>query len=161
MPRYVFYFYLFLKYFILFYFIFIFNFYLFMIVTHRERERQREKQAPCTRSRTWDSISGLQDRALGLRQAPNRCAPGVPGLCSLNAISLHCPPRRPLARVAPEPTLSKDMTMPIPRPTVTAAAAQGPPGQRWSTPRELRKVSSSPSWERPRPGPAQQVQAGG
>lgn len=51
--------------------------------------------------------------------------------------------------------------MPIPRPTVTAAAAQGPAGQRWSTPRELRKVSSSPSWERPRPGPAQQVQAGG
>ena len=52
--------------------------YLFMIVTHRERERQRhrqrEKQAPCTRSPTRDSIPGLQDRALGQRQAPNRCA---------------------------------------------------------------------------------------
>ena len=55
-----------------------------MIVTHRERERerererqrhrQREKQAPCTGSPTWDSIPGLQDRALGQRQAPNRCA---------------------------------------------------------------------------------------
>ena len=49
-----------------------------MIVTERERERQkhrqRERQAPCTGSPTWDSIPGLQDRALGQRQAPNRCA---------------------------------------------------------------------------------------
>ena len=49
-----------------------------MIVTERERERQRhrqrEKQAPCTRSPTWDLIPGLQDRALGQRQAPNHCA---------------------------------------------------------------------------------------
>ena len=51
-----------------------------MIVTHRERDRerqrhrQREKQAPCTGSPTWDSIPGLQDRALGQRQAPNRSA---------------------------------------------------------------------------------------
>ena len=48
-----------------------------MIVTERERERQRhrqrEKQAPCTGSPTWDSIPGLQDRALGQRQALNRC----------------------------------------------------------------------------------------
>ena len=56
-----------------------------MIVTHRERERQRhrqrEKQAPCTGSLTWDSILGLQDRALGQRQAPNRCATqGSPNL---------------------------------------------------------------------------------
>ncbi|XP_072637856.1 trinucleotide repeat-containing gene 6C protein isoform X3 [Canis lupus baileyi] len=47
-------------------------------VTQRERERQRhkqrEKQAPCTGSPTWDSFPGLQDRALGQRQAPNRCA---------------------------------------------------------------------------------------
>ncbi|XP_072600652.1 oligophrenin-1 isoform X1 [Vulpes vulpes] len=46
--------------------------------TVREREaqrhRQREKQAPCTGSPTWDSIPSLQDRALGERQAPNRCA---------------------------------------------------------------------------------------
>ena len=40
----------------------------------RQRHRQREKQAPCTGSLTWDSIPGLQDRALGQRQAPNRCA---------------------------------------------------------------------------------------
>ena len=57
---------------------FFFNFYSFMIVTEREREvqrhRQREKQAPCTGSPMWDSIPGLQDRALGQRQAPNRCA---------------------------------------------------------------------------------------
>nr|XP_055166747.1 membrane-anchored junction protein isoform X1 [Nyctereutes procyonoides] len=39
-----------------------------------QRHRQREKQAPCTGSPTWDSIPGLQDRALGQRQAPNRCA---------------------------------------------------------------------------------------
>ena len=49
-----------------------------MIVTHRERERQRhrqrEKQAPCTGSPTWDLIPGLQDHALGQRQALNRCA---------------------------------------------------------------------------------------
>ena len=49
-----------------------------MIVTQRDRERQRnrqrEKQAPCTGSPTWDPIPGLQDRALGQRQAPNRCA---------------------------------------------------------------------------------------
>ena len=49
-----------------------------MIVTERERgrqrHRQREKQAPCTGSLMWDSIPGLQDRALGQRQAPNRCA---------------------------------------------------------------------------------------
>ena len=40
----------------------------------RQRHRQREKQAPCTGSPTWDSIPGLQDRALGQRQAPNHCA---------------------------------------------------------------------------------------
>ena len=49
-----------------------------MIVTQRERERQRhrqrEKQAPCTGSPTWDSIPGLQDRALSQRQALNCCA---------------------------------------------------------------------------------------
>ena len=49
-----------------------------MIVTQREterqRHRQREKQAPCTGNPTWDSIPGLQDRALGQRQAPNGCA---------------------------------------------------------------------------------------
>ena len=39
-----------------------------------QRHRQREKQAPCTGSPTWDSIPGLQDRALGQRQALNRCA---------------------------------------------------------------------------------------
>nr|XP_055165213.1 mirror-image polydactyly gene 1 protein isoform X6 [Nyctereutes procyonoides] len=40
----------------------------------RQRHRQREKQAPCTGSPTWDLNPGLQDRALGQRQAPNRCA---------------------------------------------------------------------------------------
>ena len=49
-----------------------------MIVTERERERQRhrqrEKQAPCIGSPMWDSILGLQDRALDQRRAPNRCA---------------------------------------------------------------------------------------
>ena len=47
-----------------------------MIVTERDwqRHRQREEQAPCTGSSTWDSIPGLQDRALVQRQAPNRCA---------------------------------------------------------------------------------------
>ena len=63
---------------------FFLNFYLFMIVTQRERERERErerqrhrqseKQAPCTGTPMWDSIPGLQDRALGQRQALNRCA---------------------------------------------------------------------------------------
>ena len=49
-----------------------------MTVTQRERERQRhrqrEKQAPCTGNPMWDLIPGLQDRALGHRQAQNRCA---------------------------------------------------------------------------------------
>ena len=50
-----------------------------MIVTpqrerERQRHRQREKQAPCTGSPTWDSIPGLQDHALGQRQALNCCA---------------------------------------------------------------------------------------
>ena len=35
---------------------------------------QREKQAPCTGSPTWDLIPGLQDCALGQRQALNCCA---------------------------------------------------------------------------------------
>ena len=56
-----------------------FNYLKFIYDSHRERERgqrhrQREKQAPCTGSPTWDSIPGLQDRALGQRQALNRCA---------------------------------------------------------------------------------------
>ena len=60
-----------------FFFKFFFHFYLFIIVTQRERERQRdrqrEKQAPCPGSPTWDLIPGLQDRALGQRQALNHC----------------------------------------------------------------------------------------
>ena len=40
----------------------------------RQRHRQREKQAPCTGSPRWDLILGLQDRALGQRQALNHCA---------------------------------------------------------------------------------------
>ena len=50
-----------------------------MIVIQREREREAETQAEGEAgsmhgSPTWDSIPGLQDRALGQRQAPNRCA---------------------------------------------------------------------------------------
>ena len=49
-----------------------------MVVTQRESEREAETQAEggagsMPGSPTWDSIPGLQDRALGLRQAPNRC----------------------------------------------------------------------------------------
>ena len=46
----------------------------------RERERERGRDTGGGRSRlhagtpTWDSIPGLQDRALGQRQAPSRCA---------------------------------------------------------------------------------------
>ena len=54
-----------------------FNLFIYDSYRERERERQRhrqrEKQAPCTGSPTWDSIPGLQDHALGQRQAPNRC----------------------------------------------------------------------------------------
>ena len=66
-----------------------------MIVTERERERERERQrhrqrekpAPCTGSPTWDLIPGLQDRALGQRQVPNRCATqGSPHFKILNSI---------------------------------------------------------------------------
>ena len=69
--------------------------YLFMRDTQRERQRhrQREKQAPCTRSPTWDLIPGLQDRALGQRQAPNRCATQGSRLSSLvSAFGSGCDP---------------------------------------------------------------------
>ena len=50
--------------------------------TERERERGRERGRDTGRGRsrlhagspTWDLIPGLQDRALGQRQVPNRCA---------------------------------------------------------------------------------------
>ena len=46
--------------------------YLFIHETHREqRHRQREKQAPC-REPSAGSIPGLQDHALGQRQALKR-----------------------------------------------------------------------------------------
>ena len=49
-----------------------------MIVTERERERGRDTGRGRSRlhagSLMWDSIPGLQDRALGQRQALNRCA---------------------------------------------------------------------------------------
>ena len=60
-----------------------FNFFKFLFIydSHREREREREAETQaegeagsCTGSPTWDSIPGLQDRALGQRQAPNHCA---------------------------------------------------------------------------------------
>ena len=54
-------------------YLFFLNFYLFMIVT-QSGGVGRQKQAPCTGSPTWDSIPGLQDHALGQRQAPNHCA---------------------------------------------------------------------------------------
>ena len=51
-----------------------FNIYLFII--DRERERGRDtgggRSRLHARSLTWDSIPGLQDRALGQRQALNR-----------------------------------------------------------------------------------------
>ena len=47
-----------------------------MIVTERERGRDtgRGRSRLHAGSPMWDSIPGLQDRALGQRQAPNRCA---------------------------------------------------------------------------------------
>ena len=51
----------------------------------RQRHRQREKQAPCTGGLMWDLIPGLQDRALGQRQAPNCCATQGSLLLSFNA----------------------------------------------------------------------------
>ena len=60
----------------------------------RQRDRQREKQAPCTGSLMWDSIPGLQDRALGQRQALDPCAtqgsPAAPPRDPLNlALKVH------------------------------------------------------------------------
>ena len=70
-----------------------------MIVTERERERererqrhrQREKQAPSTGSPMWDSIPGLQDRALGQRQVLNHCATQGPLLRYFKLSTYHCP----------------------------------------------------------------------
>ena len=51
--------------------------YLFMTDAERERERERSRDTGRGRSRlhagslTWDSILGLQDHALGQRQALN------------------------------------------------------------------------------------------
>ena len=124
----------------------LFNFYLFTIVTQRERERQRhrqrEKQAPCTRSPMWDSIPGLQDRALGQRQAPNRCATQGSPTTTIIMISLPSAerqfielmgsfygthrPQRPLhkgPRAEPSPTT--DSLGP------TLARQQSPPGLKW------------------------------
>ena len=54
-----------------------------MIVTERERgvgqrHRQREKQAPCTGSLMWDSILGLQDRALAKGRLQTAAPPRDP-----------------------------------------------------------------------------------
>ena len=68
-----------------------------------QRQRQREKQAPCPGSPMWDLIPGLQDRALGQRQASNRCA--TPGslqsyFCHILCMYPHAPNRKntPLKR---------------------------------------------------------------
>ena len=56
---------------------FFLNFYLFMIVTEREREAETQAEGEAGSMHlepTWDLIPGLQDRALGQRQVPNRCA---------------------------------------------------------------------------------------
>ena len=45
-----------------------------MIERERGRDTGRGRSRLHARSLTWDLISGLQDRALGQRQAPNRCA---------------------------------------------------------------------------------------
>ena len=49
---------------------------LFIYNRHREREREAEggRSRLHARSLMWDSIPGLQDRALGQRQAPNHWA---------------------------------------------------------------------------------------
>ena len=69
-------FYFILFYFILFYFLKIYLFiHSFMIDIERERERGKDtgrgRSRLHTGSPTRDSIQGLQDRALGQRQAPN------------------------------------------------------------------------------------------
>ena len=55
---------------------FFFKIYLFMIDIEREREREAEtgrgRSRLHARSLTWDSVLGLQGRALGQRQALNR-----------------------------------------------------------------------------------------
>ena len=44
-----------------------------MIVTEREREAETQAEGEAGPMHR-EPIPGLQDRALGLRQAPNRCA---------------------------------------------------------------------------------------
>ena len=51
--------------------LFILRFYLFMKDTQRQRHRQRESRLHAG-SPMWDSIPGLWDHALALRQVPNR-----------------------------------------------------------------------------------------
>ena len=89
-----------------------------MYYSHRERERerqrhrQREKQAPYTGSPTWDLIPGLQDRALGQRQAPNRCATQGSrreGLLPPQMVSVACTPGKSLLSGGWSPVLSNQV----------------------------------------------------
>ena len=78
---------------------------MIVIQGERQRHRQREKEAPCTGSPTWDSIPGLQDRTLGQRQAPNRCATQGSLFCLVLNLFLKVPQERELYIIFQRPIL--------------------------------------------------------
>ena len=58
--------------------------YLFMRDRERGRDTGRGRSGLHAGSPTWDSIPGLQDQALGQRQAPNRWATQAPLMTYFN-----------------------------------------------------------------------------
>ena len=73
------------------------RFYLFVHEKHREREKERSRDTSRGRSRLHagspmrDSIPGLQDHALGQRQALNRCTQGSLEWFSLRIYAIRLP----------------------------------------------------------------------
>ena len=75
------------------------------------------------REPTWDSIPGLQDRALGQRQAPNRCATqGSPHGWFLAPL----PPQLRKLRASPGPSTFRPQAARLTQRRVTKVAPEFP-----------------------------------
>ncbi|XP_048962681.1 uncharacterized protein LOC118353533 isoform X13 [Canis lupus dingo] len=102
----------------------------------RQRHRQREKEATCTKSPMWDSFPGLQDRALGQRQAPNRCTiQGSQTSCFLRLLCPRLRIRKTMEKPTPKQTHEGLFTSSSLCPSIPDSAEQGlrPRGHRGSS----------------------------
>ncbi|XP_048962664.1 uncharacterized protein LOC118353533 isoform X3 [Canis lupus dingo] len=103
----------------------------------RQRHRQREKEATCTKSPMWDSFPGLQDRALGQRQAPNRCTiQGSQTSCFLRLLCPRLRIRKTMEKPTPKQTheglfTSSSLCPSIPDSAEQGLRPRGPPGGLW------------------------------